>query len=60
VAAGKAATVTVGRVDHAGRVTSVAVGASVEGARNGVVDDGGNAYVADPVNARLLVFAAPK
>jgi DNA-binding beta-propeller fold protein YncE len=60
VAAGKAATVTVGRVDHAGKVTPVAVGASVEGARNGVVDDGGNAYVADAVNARLLVFAAPK
>jgi len=60
VAAGKAATVTVGRVDHAGHVTPIAVGASVEGARNGVVDDGGNAYVADPVNARLLVFAAPK
>jgi hypothetical protein len=60
VAAGKAATVTVDHVDHAGKVTRVAVGASVEGARNGVVDDGGNTYVADPVNARLLVFAAPK
>ncbi len=60
VAAGKAATVTVGRVDHSGQVTPVAVGASVEGARNGVVDDRGNAYVADPLHARLLVFAAPR
>ena len=59
-AAGKAATVTVAHVDEAGRVVPVAVGASVDGARNGVVDDAGHAYVADPVNARLLVFAAPK
>jgi sugar lactone lactonase YvrE len=59
VAASKAATVTVVHVEQSGQVTSVAVDRSVEGARNGVVDDGGNAYVADPVDARLLVFAAP-
>jgi DNA-binding beta-propeller fold protein YncE len=60
VAAGKAATVTVDGVDPAGHVTPVAVGASVAGARNGVVDEGGHTYVADAMNARLLVFAAPK
>jgi DNA-binding beta-propeller fold protein YncE len=60
VAAGKAATVTVARVDHSGRASPVASGASVEGARNGVVDDGGNVYVADPAGARLLVFSAPR
>jgi hypothetical protein len=59
VAAGKSATVTVDRIDHTGHATPVAVGSSVEGARNGVADDRGNVYVADPVNARLLVFAAP-
>ncbi|HSY23139.1 MAG TPA: hypothetical protein VK841_13525 [Polyangiaceae bacterium] len=60
VAAGKAATVTVDAVDPAGHVTPVAVGASVAGARNGVADEGGHAYVADAMNARLLVFTAPK
>jgi len=59
VAAGKAATVTVDAVDPAGHVTPIAVGASVAGARNGVVDESGHAYVADAMNARLLVFAAP-
>ena len=34
----------------------VASGASVDGARNGVADASGNAYVADPAGARLLVF----
>lgn len=59
-AAGKAATLTVARVDDTGHVTTIAVGSSVDGARNGVVDAVGNAYVADPLNARLLVFRAPK
>jgi hypothetical protein len=60
VAAAKAARLTVSSVDDKGRVAPFAVGASVEGARNGVVDANGNAYVADPANARLLVFASPK
>jgi DNA-binding beta-propeller fold protein YncE len=60
VAAGKSATVRVDRIDPSGQGTPLAVGTSVEGARNGVADDEGNVYVADPVNARLLVFAAPK
>jgi hypothetical protein len=59
-AASKAATLTVARVDDKGQVTTIAVGTSVDGARNGVVDATGNAYVADPLNARLLVFRAPK
>jgi hypothetical protein len=59
-AASKTARLTIARVDDTGRATPVAVGASVEGARNGVVDEKGNAYVADPVHARLLVFALPQ
>ena len=55
-AAGKAAKVTVARIDEKGQPTVVATGASTEGARNGVADASGNAYVADPLNARLLVF----
>jgi DNA-binding beta-propeller fold protein YncE len=56
VAAGKAAKLTVARIDDKGQPTVVATGASVEGARNGVVDGSGNAYVADSNGARLLVF----
>ncbi len=56
-AAGKAARLTVAQVGDHGEVTPFALGATVEGARNGVVDDSGKAYVADPMNARLLVFA---
>jgi len=59
-AAGKAATLTVARVDDNGHTTPIAVGASVPGARNGVVDGSGNAYVTDPKNARLLVFPLPR
>src|SRR5208283_4957785 len=59
-AAGKAARLTVTRIDDRGQVTPIAVGTSVEGARNAVVDASGNAYVADPVNARLLIFALSK
>jgi DNA-binding beta-propeller fold protein YncE len=55
-AAGKAARLTVARIDDKGQPTIVATGASTEGARNAVADASGNAYVADPVNARLLVF----
>jgi DNA-binding beta-propeller fold protein YncE len=56
VAAGKAAKLTIARIDDKGQATIVATGGSTDGARNGVVDAAGNAYVADPVNARLLVF----
>ncbi len=59
VAAGKAARLTVARVDDHGQPSVVAMGASAEGARNGVADANGNAYVADALNARLLVFSAP-
>lgn len=54
-AAGKAATVTIAKIDDKGAATVAAAGPSTEGARNGVADTAGNAYVADPVNARLLV-----
>jgi DNA-binding beta-propeller fold protein YncE len=56
VGAGKAAKLTVARVDDKGQPTVVAVGPSVEGARNVVADASGNAYLADPLGARLLVF----
>lgn len=59
VAAGKAATLTVASIDSAGHATKVVVSTSVPGARNGVADDRGNAYVPDPTNARLLVFSPP-
>jgi hypothetical protein len=49
--------VTVARIDTRGQPTVVATGASVDGVRNIVADDSGNAYAADGANARLLVFA---
>jgi DNA-binding beta-propeller fold protein YncE len=55
-AGGKAARVTVARIDDKGAATVVATGASSDGARNGVADASGNAYVIDPAGARLLVF----
>jgi len=55
-AAGNAARLTVARIDDKGQATVVATGASTDGARNAVADASGNAYAADPVNARLLVF----
>ncbi|HEY6462292.1 MAG TPA: hypothetical protein VIY73_19125 [Polyangiaceae bacterium] len=55
-AAGKAARLTVARIDDKGQPTVVATGTTVEGARNAVADGSGNAYVADPANARLLVM----
>jgi DNA-binding beta-propeller fold protein YncE len=56
-AAGKVATLTVARIDDSGRATRVATSTTVQGARNGVADDRGNAYVPDPMSARLLVFS---
>jgi DNA-binding beta-propeller fold protein YncE len=55
-AAGKAAKLTVARLDLKGQPTVVSTRATVDGARNGVADASGNAYVADPVSARILVF----
>ena len=57
VAAGKAGKLIIARVDNKGQPTVVAAGDSTAGARNGVADPSGNAYVVDPQNARLLVFA---
>jgi DNA-binding beta-propeller fold protein YncE len=55
-AAGKAAKLTVARIDLNGQPIVVSARPSVAGARNGVADASGNAYVADPESARLLVF----
>lgn len=57
VSAAKAARLVVLRIDDGGKASVRAEGESTEGARNGVADAGGNAYLADPQNARLLVFA---
>jgi DNA-binding beta-propeller fold protein YncE len=60
VAAGKASKLTVASIDDKGELTLVATGDSSEGARNAVADANGNAYVADSLGGRLLVFAAAK
>jgi DNA-binding beta-propeller fold protein YncE len=59
VAAGKAARLTVARIEDGGRPVILATWPTAEGVRNAVVDAVGNAYVAEPSAARLLVFAAP-
>ncbi len=60
VAAARAARLTVARIDDNGQPSIVATGSTVEGARNAVVDANGNVYLAEPMGARLLVFAAPR
>jgi hypothetical protein len=60
VAAGKAAKLTVATIDDKGQLTVVAAGDSSDGACNAVVDANGNAYVADSLGGRLLVFPAAK
>jgi DNA-binding beta-propeller fold protein YncE len=60
VAAGKAGKLTVASIDDQGKLTVVASGDTSEGARNAVADANGNAYVADSLGGRLLVFAAAK
>jgi DNA-binding beta-propeller fold protein YncE len=55
-AAGKAAKLTIARIDDKGQPTVVATGATADGARNGVADASGNAYVPDAKNAQLLVL----
>jgi DNA-binding beta-propeller fold protein YncE len=57
VAAGKAQRLSVARLDDKGQLTVVATGATSEGARNAVADEHGNAYVADSLGARILMFA---
>jgi hypothetical protein len=54
-AAGKAAKLTVARVDQSGQFEIVATGSTAEGARNAVADANGTVYVPDPQSARLLV-----
>jgi hypothetical protein len=54
-AAAKAATLTIARVDDAGQPSGVAVVPTTNGARGVVAGDGGTAYVADPINGRVLV-----
>jgi DNA-binding beta-propeller fold protein YncE len=60
VAAGKGSKLTVAGIEDKGQLTVVATGDSSEGARNAVADANGNAYVADSLSGRLLVFAAVK
>ncbi|MGH7297430.1 MAG: YncE family protein [Polyangiaceae bacterium] len=56
VAAGKAARLTIARIDDKGQPTVVATGATTTGARNAVADGSGNAYLTDAANARLLIL----
>jgi hypothetical protein len=58
VGAGKAAKVTVAHLGDDGKLTTVATGATVAGARNAVADADGNAYVVDPQGGQLLVLKA--
>jgi DNA-binding beta-propeller fold protein YncE len=55
VGAAKAGTLTVGTVDAKGAVTSVAVVPTVQGARNGVVDESGKVYLSHSKNSELVV-----
>lgn len=61
VAAAKAAQVTVATFDDKGQPKVIAKGTTADGARNAVADATGNAYVADPQHAGILVlpFTAP-
>jgi DNA-binding beta-propeller fold protein YncE len=55
-AAGKAARLTVARLDDRGQLTAVATGATPPGTRNPVVDAKGTAYLTDAANARVVSF----
>lgn len=57
-ASGKAARLTVARIDEKGQLVVVAAGDTAEGARNAVADERGRVYVPDSHGARLLVFGA--
>jgi len=56
-AAGKAARLTVARLEDNGQLTVTASADTAPGARNAVADASGNAYVADPQGARLLLLS---
>jgi len=56
-AAGRAATLTIARLDSQGRLTPLAVAATAPGARNAVATDAGTAYVTDSPEGKLLVVA---
>jgi DNA-binding beta-propeller fold protein YncE len=59
IAAGKAARLTVARIDDKGQPSVVATSATAEGARNAVVDSSGTAYLVDPKAGRLLIVEGP-
>ncbi len=59
-AAGKAARLTVARLEDDGQLTVTAVGDTAPGAKNAVADSNGNAYLADGQGARLLLLSAAK
>ena len=54
-AAARAATLTIASVDDSGGLSRVAIVPTANGARSVVAGDAGTAYVADPVNGRILV-----
>lgn len=56
VAAGKAARLTIARLDDGGQLAVVATAATSPGARNPVADEAGNTYVADSRASRILAF----
>lgn len=56
-AAGRAATLTVARLDDQGKLTPVASVATAPGARNAVATDEGVAYLTDSPEGKLLVVA---
>lgn len=56
VAAGKAARLTIARLDDRGHLEVVATAATSPGARNPVADEAGNTYVADSQASRILAF----
>ncbi|MEO8602347.1 MAG: hypothetical protein ABI629_07220 [bacterium] len=56
-AAGRAATLTIARLDTKGQLTMVALVPTAPGARNAVATEAGTAYVADSPQGKLLVVA---
>jgi DNA-binding beta-propeller fold protein YncE len=58
VGAGKAARLTIASLDPAGILGSIAVIPTLAGARNGVVDAQGNAYLSDSTGGRILAIAS--
>ena len=57
VGAGKAATITVARIDDRGNASVVASGTTAQGSRNAVSDANGSVFVPDPANGALLVLS---